>query len=146
MINPSKIAEDMGLKKKPNAELSGSVEEAKKYKSADEFMKAQGEPLYHGTNAKFDEFDTKKIGSTTDDGMWGRGFYFSDKATAKNYGKNIMEVTVDIKKPLVINQFKTIKEASDYMGMSEDSFIITNGIVRPLLSQSNQFSIHAKDL
>lgn len=35
------------------------IQEAKKYKSAEEFMKAQGETLYHGTPSKFDTKDFK---------------------------------------------------------------------------------------
>lgn len=39
----------------------------------------QGRPLvmYHGTNSNFEKFDKSKIGTTTDDGFLGRGFYFS---------------------------------------------------------------------
>lgn len=104
--------------------------------------KESGETLYHGTDQTFDSFDPKKIGSKTDDGMWGRGFYLSDKATAKNYGKNIMEVNVKLDNPFVINDFKSIKQAADYLDMSEDAFTMTNGVVRPKLAQSGQFSSH----
>lgn len=38
--------------------------EARKYKSAEEFVKAQ-KPLYHGTNAQFDRFDPEQVGSNT---------------------------------------------------------------------------------
>jgi len=38
----------------------GLMEEAKKYKSADEFVKAQGDSIYHGTPFSFKEFDTNK--------------------------------------------------------------------------------------
>jgi len=34
--------------------------EAKKYKSAEEFVKAQGTPVYHGTNRDFTSFDIKR--------------------------------------------------------------------------------------
>jgi len=39
----------------------------------------QGRPLvmYHGTNSSFEKFDKAKIGTTTDDGFLGKGFYFS---------------------------------------------------------------------
>ena len=46
------------------------LEEAKKYKTADEFIKAQGEPVFHGTNQDFDDIDLSK--STRN--MFGRGF------------------------------------------------------------------------
>lgn len=41
------------------------IQEAKKYKSAEEFIKAQGTPVYHGTAGKFDVFDDKMTGSVT---------------------------------------------------------------------------------
>ena len=34
--------------------------------------------VYHGTKSDFDEFNRRKIGSATDPGMYGAGFYFSD--------------------------------------------------------------------
>jgi hypothetical protein len=37
------------------------VQEARKYKSAEEFVKAQGEPLYHRSQNKFDKFDMSKV-------------------------------------------------------------------------------------
>ncbi|MCQ2300358.1 MAG: hypothetical protein MJZ81_09575 [Bacteroidales bacterium] len=38
-----------------------------------------GEPrvVYHGTEERFTTFDPSRIGSHTDSGLWGRGFYFS---------------------------------------------------------------------
>ena len=75
------------------------LREAKKYKSAEEFVKAQGKTVYHGTNAKFDVFDKSKIGEATGVGDWGDGFYFSDnedvaKSFAKDAGGDIvMEVS-----------------------------------------------------
>ena len=54
------------------------IEEAKKYKSADEFIKAQGETLYHG-GTKIDEVGNMKS-------EWG-AFYMTDNPTyAKSYG------------------------------------------------------------
>jgi len=44
------------------------IKEAKKYKTADEFVKKledSGEILYHGTTSKFDEFDVSKSNSAT---------------------------------------------------------------------------------
>jgi hypothetical protein len=75
------------------------LEEAKKYKSAEEFVKAQP-TVYHGTNAKFEKFDTNKIGDATGVGDWGDGFYFSDKKdVAKSFAEDaggdiVMEVNL----------------------------------------------------
>ena len=99
------------------------AKEAIKYKSAEEFVKAQGTPVYHGTQAKFNKFDSKF--ATDAEGRklnlgWGKGnFYFTTKkgealkyATrerspeiAKLYPKgepNVIEAFIDIKKPFDI--------------------------------------------
>ena len=73
--------------------------EAKKYKSADEFVKAQPK-LYHGTEQTFDEFSLKTFGRATDSGDAGVGVYFTaDKSYAKEFGSNIKEISVDLKNP-----------------------------------------------
>tara|TARA_R110000868_G_C10972640_1_gene770670 strand:- start:6458 stop:10870 length:4413 start_codon:yes stop_codon:yes gene_type:complete len=52
----------------------GKQADPRNFKSAEEFVKAQGETVYHGTNQQFDEF--KKIkgqdlkGATSKDGFW----------------------------------------------------------------------------
>ena len=60
--------------------------EALKYKSADEFIKAQGEPLYHGTNREFDKFDIGMAGQRGDVGIHGHGIYLAkQRGLAKTY-------------------------------------------------------------
>ena len=60
--------------------------EARKYKSADEFVKAQGTPVYHGTMANFDTFDPKKLGSNTGAVSAKEGFFFTpQKEVARTY-------------------------------------------------------------
>ena len=74
-------------------------QEAKKYKSAEVFVKAQGTPVYHGTNAKFDVFDETKFKN----GWLGKGAYFtSNKTLAKENGKILKEATLNIKNPFII--------------------------------------------
>lgn len=96
------------------------------YKTAEEFVKAQGEPVYHGTDAKFSEFSLKDFGKT-DEGFLGRGVYMTaDKANAKQYGKNIVESFVDLKNPYIYNDaylfggFNPAKIARD-LGLSENA-------------------------
>lgn len=60
---------------KANLPESALMKEARKYKSAEEFIKAQGETLYHGTPYKFDTF---KKGKTT--------YFTPKKSFAENYG------------------------------------------------------------
>lgn len=98
-----------------------------KYANAEEFVKAQGEPVYHGTQAKFDKFDSKF--ATDAEGRklnlgWGKGnFYFTTKKgealkyatrerspeVAKLYLKgepNVVEAFVDIKNPFDMGSAK----------------------------------------
>ena len=70
--------------------------EAKKYKSAEEFVRAQGTPVYHGSKNEI-----KVFGDVPDSGtrFWGRGTYFTDNASrAKEFGK-INEAIVNLKNP-----------------------------------------------
>lgn len=68
-----------------------------------------GEPkvVYHGSpNTTFTVFDKEKIGSNTDGGFYGRGFYFSeDKGISNKYGKE-REFFLNIKNPYEINPDK----------------------------------------
>lgn len=113
-------AEKEVLLSKSKAIENPLYQEARKYKSAEEFVKAQGTPVYHGTQVKFDKFDSKF--ATDAEGRklnlgWGKGnFYFTTKKgealkyatrerspeVAKLYPKgepNVIEAFVDIKKP-----------------------------------------------
>jgi len=88
--------------------------DASKYKTADEFVKAHGTPVYHGTGSgDFKAFDPKKIGSGIDSkltgrGDWGQGFYFTESlADAKSYAKNAGS------KPAVIESYVTPKKPLD---------------------------------
>jgi len=61
----------------------------------------QGKPMvmYHGTRTKFDEFSWSSFGQT-DDGYYGRGFYFDpDEDEAKEYGPIIMPVYLKVENP-----------------------------------------------
>ena len=60
---------------------------------------------YHSTNKEFSVFDRKKIGSATDDGIWGTGFYFSNRYNDL-YGDKVYEVYLNIRKPFILNEFK----------------------------------------
>jgi hypothetical protein len=75
-----------------------------------------GEPkvVYHGSpNTTFTVFDKEKIGSNTDGGFYGRGFYFSeDKGISNKYGKE-REFFLNIKNPYEINPDKIGWEESN---------------------------------
>lgn len=123
--------------------------EAKKYKTPEEFVKAQGTPVYHGTNEVFDNFDLTKSRFKGEQGenLWGFGTYTSpDIRTAKIYGKNILEIPFSPKKPLNLSNFKTTKELADYLDMSEDALIVRNGIPTAKGQQAAQLSSKAQEL
>lgn len=62
------------------------LSEARKYKSAEEFVASQ-KKLLHGTNTKFDKFDISKSGDVQPSD-WGQGAYFTDNVgNAKNFAK-----------------------------------------------------------
>lgn len=60
------------------------IEEARKYKSAEEFVKAQGDVLYHGTPAKFDTKDFKGGYLTADKSY--ADVYKNPSASSISYG------------------------------------------------------------
>ena len=62
------------------------LQEAKKYKSAEEFVKAQGTPVLHGTADKFDTFGNDMKGSITGaQSAKGAIWFTPDEPTAKAY-------------------------------------------------------------
>lgn len=66
-----------------------------------------GNPLvvYHGTELDFNEFNISRVGTSTDSGMWGQGFYFTDDINyANRYAKNkkLLQCYLSIKNPYYI--------------------------------------------
>ncbi len=95
------------------------IDEAKKFKTADEFIEAQGTPVYHGTN--YEKFDPKK--AVSEDGLYGKGIYFAtDKNVIKQYGNKTVEAFLDensllkINKPLTQQQQTSLRKV---MGKDE---------------------------
>lgn len=94
-------------------DLQPLYEEAKKYKSADEFIRAQ-DTIYHWSPYKFDEFNTDNVGkSVWSDKEW---IFFTNSETlawrytydpSKNIRWWIINATVNIKNPLEIEVKQT---------------------------------------
>ena len=76
--------------KTPEASL---ISEAKKYKTADEFVKAQT-PVYHGSQVELKQFSNKRGTFFTDDYMNAEGYAG---------GENVYEGYLNLEKPLVID-------------------------------------------
>ena len=59
--------------------------------------------VYHGTNAKFNEFSAEYTGKGND--QIGSGFYFTDNSdVAYGYGKNILKCEIEIDNPIRLSQ------------------------------------------
>ena len=63
-------------------------------------------PVYHGSNEEFITFDKSKIGTKTDDGDYGAGFYFDKDinwayAYAQGLGGNVKAFELTIENPFI---------------------------------------------
>lgn len=117
--------------------------EARKYKTAEEFVKAKGNPVYHGTLAEFDNFDAGNAGSNTEWKNAKFGTFFLDDATkakefpdlarmpGDNRPVNVKEVYIDLKNPIDLTTqgiFNNEKQAPTLLKIlgTEDGKPITN--------------------
>ncbi len=103
------------------------VEEARKYKSAEEFVKSKWKPVYHWTPNKFEEFDINRAWESTDTWMFWKWIYFSDTFNeAKTYSKRwnkvweVKEVYLNMKNPLVIKNKSDIPKIDVPMNTLEE--------------------------
>ena len=100
-----------------------------------------GEPLvvYHGSpNKGFDVFDKNKIGSTTDYGIYGKGFYFSNKKNqAEIYGDTV-DVFLNIRKPFILTDYHSPEQIADELDAYPEYFSIQNERVKPIGSFAKQ--------
>jgi antitoxin component YwqK of YwqJK toxin-antitoxin module len=74
--------------------------------NASQIVDANGEPkvVYHRTPNEFTIFNTEKIGSSTDWGAFGMGFYFSPNSDRYDlYGKNEMALFLNARNPLMLD-------------------------------------------
>lgn len=89
----------------------GDMETAQRM--VDEAAKAAGYTIkaYHGTPKRFNEFSKYRIGSTTDYGWFGRGFYFTtEKDVADVYAgylpdSNVIEAYLNVQNPFVFTEY-----------------------------------------
>jgi len=115
LIEPIKVAPEPIPKGKEGI-IEPLIEEAKKYKTAEEFVASQ-EKFYHGTPSKFKEFLTPKempeelaqevLGTPSET----FGIYFTtSKELASEFGKNIIETSLNITKPLDLTNIKSFDD------------------------------------
>ena len=149
--NPMQVRWASDFNKVSPTQSADLATEAKKYKSADEFVSSNVN-MYHWTNAKFDEFDIGKIGSQTDDWLYGRWFYFSpSESYAKNaprwWAKEVMRVSVDTDRLFDIRKYNDLEEFADMLDMSSSALRKSSDwTIRPLLPHINQFTSKVEDL
>ena len=97
--------------------------------------------LYHGTKSDFDEFNRRKIGSATDPGMYGAGFYFSDhEGTSRNYGDRVIKAHLNIKNPLNLGDFNSKESLAEHLRISPDILSDSGGFIHPTTSHASSFS------
>ena len=83
-------------------DLEPLAEEARKFDTAEEFVEGQGEAVYHGTNAEFDEF---RFDKSAPSGDFLRGIYFTnDINRAKQFGKNVKARYVNFNNPFILEK------------------------------------------
>ncbi len=117
-------------------------EEALKYDSAEEFIKAQGEVVYHGTDVDFNKFERQKKAGVQKEETLQPLFFARTKKTAKSFmKKNIIEAVID--KYAKIWDFDGFKNDEDIMFLefenllkikynynAEDSYNFAKGILK----------------
>lgn len=97
--------------------------------------------VYHGTKSDFDEFSRRKIGSATDPGLYGTGFYFSDhEETSRNYGDRVIKAHLNIKNPLNLGDFNSKESLAEHLRISPDILSDSGGFIHPTTSHTSSFS------
>jgi hypothetical protein len=83
--------------------------------------------MYHGTHADLENFrfDPARIGSSTDEGWLGRGFYFTPhRDVALSYGRNTLAVRLTIRSPFIFpDDSNPIRFINNMFGKQEDKRI-----------------------
>jgi len=83
---------DIWNKANAGSKIDPLINEARKYKTAEEFVKAQGTPVYHGTQGDFEIF-SPKTGKEKLAGQAGT-FFTTNQTEASGFGKNIKETYI----------------------------------------------------
>ncbi|WP_300780787.1 hypothetical protein [uncultured Akkermansia sp.] len=116
--------------------------------NASKVVDENGEPrvVYHGTYGDFTVFDKAKIGSATDYGIWGRGFYFTNMENTP-YGNKKLALFLNIRNPFIFNDYKSAEEIGDYLNIWDGNFHEDDrfGIFRPYASGAAQIADSAQE-
>ena len=120
----------------------------KEPQNASKVVDENGEPrvVYHGTYGDFTVFDKAKIGSATDYGLWGRGFYFTNMENTP-YGNKKLALFLNIRNPFIFNDYKSAEEIGDYLNIWDGNFHEDDrfGIFRPYATGAAQIADSAQE-
>lgn len=116
--------------------------------NASKVVDENGEPrvVYHGTYGDFTVFDKARIGSATDYGLWGRGFYFTNMENTP-YGNKKLALFLNFRNPFIFNDYKSAEEIGDYLNIWDGNFHEDDrfGIFRPYASGAAQIADSAQE-
>lgn len=116
--------------------------------NASKVVDENGEPrvVYHGTYGDFTVFDKAMIGSATDYGIWGRGFYFTNMENTP-YGNKKLALFLNFRNPFIFNDYKSAEEIGDYLNIWDGNFHEDDrfGIFRPYARGAAQIAGSAQE-
>ena len=122
LLNRAELSSTVADSKSPISDIKDKRLVSILQTNSSKVVDANGEPkvVYHRTPNDFTEFDKEKIGSSTDAGALGRGFYFSPLDQYGLYGKNNMALFLNAKKPLMLDDANAfnVKEPFFFDGYS----------------------------
>ncbi len=90
----------------PSGDIAKVIKNIINANNSSKIIDTNGEPkvVYHRTPNKFTSFDVAKIGSSTDWGAFGKGFYFSpDAEQYRMYGDKTMALFLNARNPLMLD-------------------------------------------
>lgn len=142
------LTEDQWLSVRTEAFKNWFGDWEKDPQNASKVVDENGEPrvVYHGTYGDFTVFDKAKIGSATDYGIWGRGFYFTNMENTP-YGNKKLALFLNFRNPFIFNDYKSAEEIGDYLNIWDGNFHEDDrfGIFRPYARGAAQIAGSAQE-
>lgn len=142
------LTEDQWLSVRTEAFKNWFGDWEKDPQNASKVVDENGEPrvVYHGTYGDFTVFDKAKIGSATDYGIWGRGFYFTNMENTP-YGNKKLALFLNFRNPFIFNDYKSAEEIGDYLNIWDGNFHEDDrfGIFRPYARGAAQIADSAQE-
>ena len=142
------LTEDQWLSVRTEAFKNWFGDWEKDPQNASKVVDENGEPrvVYHGTYGDFTVFDKAMIGSATDYGLWGRGFYFTNMENTP-YGNKKLALFLNFRNPFIFNDYKSAEEIGDYLNIWDGNFHEDDrfGIFRPYARGAAQIAGSAQE-